>query len=115
MHKKVSVIAISILLILNFIVVKMYVKNKDSKINGIQKVYILQGKNQNWSVENYKIIISFHEFKTGWGEVHIIADKNDFNINDLTVYQLDIIKVDKVNSEKKEVKNKSAEGDDREN
>lgn len=101
MYKKITIITILALVIFNFTAIEMYGKNKNSKINGIQKIYILQGKNENWSVEDYKIIISFHEFKTGWGKVHIIG--NNINIKDLTYYKLDIVKVDRTNNERRDI------------
>lgn len=102
MFKKICLTIILILVLSNIICISMYVKSNRNYKNCILRVYILEGKNQNWAVENYKIILSNNEFKTGGAKIQFIGNKNDLDLKDLIFYEIEVIKVDKVNHEKKD-------------
>lgn len=100
MFKKINLTIIIILVLSNIIFISMYIKSNKNYENGILKVYLLSGKNQNWTVNNYKIIIADNQFKNGGAKIQYIGNKND--LKNLTYYEVNIIKVDRFNEAKKD-------------
>ncbi len=66
--------------------------------NQINEVVILEGENENWKLEEYKILIFNNYVRLGDGEVIFIGDKE--KVKDLKSFEIEIVKIKKNNSEK---------------
>lgn len=110
MIKKISILVISLLVITNIFSlykIKGYKDELNKQEKQEYKYYTLSSQNENWIVEDCKLLLTADKYKAGEGIFKYKGNAED--INSVKFYEVELVKVSKTdNSDKEALYNTSA-------
>ena len=104
MNKKISILVISLLVITNIFSlykIKGYKGGLEKLESQVYKYYTLSGQNENWIVEDCKLLLTADKYKVGEGIFKYKGNIED--INSVKFYEVELVKVSKTDNSDKEV------------